>query len=451
MASLSDIDPALHNIQSTLNPAANQFISQDGNGTDGNCMTRGSMMSFQAQSSVQIDAMQVDAPSAPLGTTPIDPRMVPVNYAGCMVSELKAQSGFQEDEDQESEDEEEEQEPGDTENEEESQVVDNMKTHDALAWTDRFILKTRRKSGHQTENSVLKLWKSWASKAINSGQLPDIIVDANHMIEYLKYAATRQLFSRRGQKKPTTDRLSASSLKKIMTMLGHVCRRQEDENPQIRVSRPAKTSRTEDFYKAVMIQSQRLHLESEDFHVMNGTILDSELHPEHFNEVTAAIFQEVNQLPSIIKAHFAWTWQCSMLNRSDELVSMLMALNQQVFEVLAMLYETKTAQPGKTEPTYSFTLPHRNPLRCPVGALAILLHFMFDQEKLLSHVPDWDWKNAASWRRVPLLFGRAVDRPITRDALGHMYSSFLEPTSITSNKKTHLARQSLPPVLEEIT
>ncbi|KAF8957779.1 hypothetical protein BDZ97DRAFT_84990 [Flammula alnicola] len=49
------------------------------------------MMSFQAQSSVQTDAMQVDAPSAPLGTTPIDPRTVPVNYAGLMVSELKAQ------------------------------------------------------------------------------------------------------------------------------------------------------------------------------------------------------------------------------------------------------------------------------------------------------------------------------------------------------------------------
>lgn len=52
-----------------------------------------------------------------------------------------------------------------------------------------------------------------------------------------------------------------SSLKKIMTMLGRVRRRQEDEDPTIRVSRPAKTSRTEDYYKAVMIQSQRLRLE----------------------------------------------------------------------------------------------------------------------------------------------------------------------------------------------
>jgi hypothetical protein len=107
-----------------------------------------------------------------------------------------------------------------------------------------------------------------------------------------------------------------SSLKKIMTMLGRVRRRQEDENPEIRTSRPAKTSRTEDFYKAVMVQSQRLRLEyvakapliqchqiimlkflnrSQNFDITKGTILDSELRPEHFNEITAAIFQEINQ------------------------------------------------------------------------------------------------------------------------------------------------------------
>jgi hypothetical protein len=98
-----------------------------------------------------------------------------------------------------------------------------------------------------------------------------------------------------------------------MTMLGRVRRRQEDENLEIRTSRLAKTSRTEDFYKAVMIQSQRLRLEyaikvlglsqiimlnfnrSKNFDITKGTILDSELRPEHFNEVTAAIFRELNQ------------------------------------------------------------------------------------------------------------------------------------------------------------
>ena len=44
-------------------------------------------------------------------------------------------------------------------------------------------------------------------------------------------------------------------------MLGRVRRRQEDKNPDIRSLRPAKSSRMEDFYKAVMVQSQRLRLE----------------------------------------------------------------------------------------------------------------------------------------------------------------------------------------------
>jgi hypothetical protein len=72
-------------------------------------------------------------------------------------------------------------------------------------------------------------------------------------------------------------------------------------------------------------------------------------------------------VPSIIKAHFAWTWQCSTLNRSDEVVSLLMACIQpycvrlphhtddngkilpstrEVFGVLGMFHETKTPQPG---------------------------------------------------------------------------------------------------------
>lgn len=44
-------------------------------------------------------------------------------------------------------------------------IVDNLKTHDALAWVDEFILTTRRKSGRQTENSVLKLWKVSSKKS----------------------------------------------------------------------------------------------------------------------------------------------------------------------------------------------------------------------------------------------------------------------------------------------
>jgi hypothetical protein len=67
------------------------------------------------------------------------------------------QSGFREEDSDEDDDD----EPGagGVDNDEESHIVDNAKTHDALAWADKFILETRRKGGRQTENSVLKQWK----------------------------------------------------------------------------------------------------------------------------------------------------------------------------------------------------------------------------------------------------------------------------------------------------
>jgi hypothetical protein len=46
-----------------------------------------------------------------------------------------------------------------------------------------------------------------------------------------------------------------------MTMLGRVRRRQVDDDPSLEQSRPSDSSRAKDFYKAVMIQSQRMRLE----------------------------------------------------------------------------------------------------------------------------------------------------------------------------------------------
>ena len=52
----------------------------------------------------------------------------------------------------------------------------------------------------------------WAINAIASGLLPDIIVDSDHMIEYLKYAATRKLFDKKGGERSANQRLSAVSM-----------------------------------------------------------------------------------------------------------------------------------------------------------------------------------------------------------------------------------------------
>jgi hypothetical protein len=108
-------------------------------------------------------------------------------------------------------------------------------------------------------------------------------VDANHTMEYLKYAATRRLLTSVGREQNGNDRLSPvsdsfytgsvfsltiftiilsqASLKKVMTMLGRVRRRQADDDPTLDGRRPASSTRGSDFCKALMVEAQRLRLE----------------------------------------------------------------------------------------------------------------------------------------------------------------------------------------------
>ena len=53
--------------------------------------------------------------------------------------------------------------------------------------------------------------QQWVIDAIASDLVPDIIVDSDHMIEYLKYAATRKLFDKKGDERSASQRLSAVS------------------------------------------------------------------------------------------------------------------------------------------------------------------------------------------------------------------------------------------------
>ncbi|KAG2081889.1 hypothetical protein BD769DRAFT_1683568 [Suillus cothurnatus] len=124
---------------------------------------------------------------------------------------------------------------------------------------------------------------------------------AHHIIEYLKYTGTRKLLTRNGGEQDCANgSLSASSLKKTMSMLGRVRRRQVDDNMSLEQARPAFTPRISDFYKARMVQAQHLRLEREDFDVTENTILDSHLFPEHFEQVKKSIFTTLTQLPSTI-------------------------------------------------------------------------------------------------------------------------------------------------------
>ncbi|KAH9026139.1 hypothetical protein EDB85DRAFT_1816892, partial [Lactarius pseudohatsudake] len=274
---------------------------------------------------------------------------------------------------------------------------------DDMAWVDTFILNTRRTGGRQTETSVLKMYKAWLAGALHAGVVPDAVVDANHKIHYLKYAATRCLLT---------------------------------NSPQ-QLTLP--TSR----------------LRSANFDVMTGTILEYQLRPKQFMEVTAAIF-DMDQGTSSL---FTWNWQSATLNHGDKLVNLPLAFLQPYGIRLADFDRSNGRPAGKNEPTYNFVVPHRDPLRCAVSSLAIMFHYMFDQGDLVSKIPDWDWADASSWREVcedpvakvvHLMFGRTVNKPMTGNGLCKMYKAFLDATSVNSNKKAHLARRAVPTIMEDM-
>ncbi|KAH8977851.1 hypothetical protein EDB92DRAFT_1821996 [Lactarius akahatsu] len=273
---------------------------------------------------------------------------------------------------------------------------------DDMAWVDTFILNTRRTGGRQTETSVLKMYKA-SNCALRAGVVPDAVVDANHKIHYLKYATTRCLLTKGGKEKETDERLSAcpthQSLKKIVTMLGRIRRRQQDSNPDLVQDRPASNYRCQDYIKSVMVEARRLRihspqqltlptsrLRSANFDVTKGTILEYELHPEQFMEVTAAIF-DMDQGTSVFctctspsdlrpsrlsSVHH----QSATLNRGDKLVNLPLAflqpygirvadfnrsngrpagVNRAIFGVLSMFWDTKTAN-ADVRSTYSLVL-----------------------------------------------------------------------------------------------
>lgn len=204
-------------------------------------------------------------------------------------------------------------------------------------------------------------------------------------------------------------------------MLGRVRRRQYDDDPSLDQRRPALTTRTAELFNALMVQADRARFESDDFDITDNTILDSQMLPYHFDQVTHAILMQTTQLPSILKADFSWNWQCTTLTRGDELVNLPLACLQPhriyipdyvttdgrrsnhgryVFGVLSMYHSTKTSKAGQKEPNYNFVLPHRNPLRCSIGSLALLCWYIFYHQRLLNVHSEWDWSRASTWRQV---------------------------------------------------
>jgi len=48
------------------------------------------------------------------------------------------------------------------------------------------------------------------------------------------------------------------------------------------------------------------------------------------------------------------------------------------------------------------------------------------------------------------MFGKSVDKPTRSEALCKMYEKFLNSTTINTSKKLHLARHTMPTIMEDM-
>ncbi|KAG2041419.1 hypothetical protein BDR03DRAFT_946465 [Suillus americanus] len=117
-----------------------------------------------------------------------------------------------------------------------------------------------------------------------------MIIDAHCIIQYLKYTTTRKLLS------------------------GDVRRRQVDSNPSLDHARSAFIPRISNFYKALMVQAQRFHLKPKDFDIAENTILNSQLFPEHFEQVKKSVSMHLTKNHESLTG--ARPWWMSLLHGS---------------------------------------------------------------------------------------------------------------------------------------
>ncbi|KAN0129105.1 hypothetical protein V8E53_013101 [Lactarius tabidus] len=98
-------------------------------------------------------------------------------------------------------------------------AANDNKNNNNMAWVDLFILKTQCSGGQQTKTLVWKTYKAWLPGALHEGIMPDTIIDANHMIHYLKYATTHCLFMKQGKEKKSDECFSAVCCFPFLCML----------------------------------------------------------------------------------------------------------------------------------------------------------------------------------------------------------------------------------------
>ncbi|KAJ7772443.1 hypothetical protein B0H16DRAFT_1714643 [Mycena metata] len=317
----------------------------------------------------------------------------------------------------------------------------------------------RRAGGRKTQTSIVKSWNMWLAGAIARKEVRDNIVDEHSLLRFIKYSAERPKLTRSGAEMPGT-RIGASQIKKLFFGALRIRKTQEAVNPKLKLERPCATVLVYDETKTRMDQA----CERERSGLLDGvqdapdiianTFL-SQVTDEQLKTIGYGLLEH-RELHQVLNGHLAWTCQNASGNRGDDFRALKLCEMQpyvflhpnketSVYCVLGLQGEEKAGKKGmKTiiNPSYTTFIAHRNPELCPLGALALYLHWLHDHYGLTEKV-SIDWALNKSWRNIRLLFGMDPTVPYNENSLYTLYCMAYKKAAFESNIKQHLPRHML--------
>lgn len=320
----------------------------------------------------------------------------------------------------------------------------------------------RRKGGIMTQISMVKAWNEFVEMYQKNGKIKDDIVDEHSMLLFLDYSASRPKKTTRGIEIPGTF-IGAAQIKKLFFGALRVRKLQEAEDPSLQTLRPIKNSK-------LVFDSAKCRMDEAIKRIRRGDVGPDEDAPDitfntFLNDITDderdAIGRGIlshRELRSTVHGHVAWTTQNASGNRGDDIRSIKLAEIQpytllhpdgrtQMTSVIAMQGEEKAGLKGmktSTNPVYTVWIGHREPEKCPLGAIILLLHYCMDVRGI-ERESKIDWAINKSWRRIRLLQNaKNPELPYSEQSLYRLYSQAFKKAGFASRMKQHLARHMLP-------
>ncbi|KAG6908224.1 hypothetical protein DXG01_005696 [Tephrocybe rancida] len=298
----------------------------------------------------------------------------------------------------------------------------------------------------------------FVQQAIEKGEIRDDIIDEHLLILFLNFSAERCARNRWGEYIPNT-RIGASQIKKEFFGALRIHSQKDAEDPTLATQRPATTVYVYQLAKTRMdeaLKNSYTYVTNADDapDVVANTFL-AQLSEETLDKIGYG-FLAHRELKSAINGHLAWNMMNTSSNRGDDIRALHLSEMQpyeflhpngetSVPAVLGLQSAQKAALRGmKTtvNPTYTCFIAAQDPVKCPLGAFALYLHFIHDYAEIDKKY-NIDYSVNKSWHLVYLIHGSSAVVPYNEHGLQNLFVLSYKKAGIDSRLKAHLARHML--------